>query len=385
MGLYNKYPYTDFHELNNDWMLNKVKDLDTKMADMPDMSHIETDLQSMQTAITDAENDISALQSGKVDKVIGKGLSTNDFTDADKTKLDGIEAGAEVNVQADWNEADTTADSYIQNKPTVPAQKIWFATCDTAAGTAAKVATSDSGNFVLTSGNMVRVKFTSGNSFNGTATLNVDGTGAKSIARVGSTTTTRYYWVSGEVVDLVYDGTNFVMSDKGTATTTYYGLTKLSSSVSSTSESLAATPKAIKTVNDALANKVDKETGKGLSSNDFTDADVTKLSGIAAGAEVNVQADWNEADNTADSYIQNKPDIQSPLHFEYQTVACTGGSTDLTAPSVSGYTFMAWINVSCSGFVGAPYISYPLSATTKIWDHNSGSGNYIALALYYKS
>ena len=36
--------------------------------------------------------------SGKVDKVEGKGLSTNDFTDADKEKLDNIEAGAEVNV-----------------------------------------------------------------------------------------------------------------------------------------------------------------------------------------------------------------------------------------------------------------------------------------------
>ena len=33
----------------------------------------------------------------KVDKVSGKGLSTNDFTNAFKTKLEGIEAGAEVN------------------------------------------------------------------------------------------------------------------------------------------------------------------------------------------------------------------------------------------------------------------------------------------------
>lgn len=36
--------------------------------------------------------------SDKVDKVTGKDLSTNDFTDTLKTKLDGIEAGAEVNV-----------------------------------------------------------------------------------------------------------------------------------------------------------------------------------------------------------------------------------------------------------------------------------------------
>ena|GEM_PF-1057281 len=37
----------------------------------------------------------------------------------------------------------------------------------------------------------------------------------------------------------------------------------------------------------ALAGKVDKETGKGLSTNDFTAAEKTKLAGIAAGAQVN--------------------------------------------------------------------------------------------------
>lgn len=46
----------------------------------------------------DADNDqsakIAALESGKVDKVEGKELSSNDFTDAYKTKLDGIAAQA---------------------------------------------------------------------------------------------------------------------------------------------------------------------------------------------------------------------------------------------------------------------------------------------------
>lgn len=52
----------------------------------------------------------------------GKGLSENDFTDADKTKLDGIEAGAEVNVNADWNA--TSGDAQIFNKPTIPIQAV---------------------------------------------------------------------------------------------------------------------------------------------------------------------------------------------------------------------------------------------------------------------
>lgn len=44
----------------------------------------------------------------------------NNFTDADVTKLSGIETGAEVNVQANWNESDSSSDSFILNKPTIP-------------------------------------------------------------------------------------------------------------------------------------------------------------------------------------------------------------------------------------------------------------------------
>ena len=56
----------------------------------------------------------------KVDKETGKGLSTNDYTTAEKTKLAGIEAGAQKNVHSDWNQTDTTKDDYIENKPTIP-------------------------------------------------------------------------------------------------------------------------------------------------------------------------------------------------------------------------------------------------------------------------
>ena len=38
-----------------------------------------------------------------------------------KSKLDTIEQGAEVNVQADWNQTTTTADDYIKNKPDLSA------------------------------------------------------------------------------------------------------------------------------------------------------------------------------------------------------------------------------------------------------------------------
>lgn len=62
-----------------------------------------------------------------------------------------------------------------------------------------------------------------------------------------------------------------------------------------------------KVINTALDSKVDKIEGKGLSTNDYTTTEKDKLSGIAEGAEVNVQADWNQNDETTADYIKNKP------------------------------------------------------------------------------
>ena len=75
------------------------------------------------TRVTDVEKDIDSLETfvnNKVDKVSGKGLSTNDYTTSEKNKLSGIASGAEVNVQSDWNVTDTTSDAFIKNKPTIP-------------------------------------------------------------------------------------------------------------------------------------------------------------------------------------------------------------------------------------------------------------------------
>lgn len=57
-----------------------------------------------------AENDGTGSVNGW-DTLAGQ-VSTN------TSKLSGIESGAQVNVQADWTEADTAADDYIKNKPT---------------------------------------------------------------------------------------------------------------------------------------------------------------------------------------------------------------------------------------------------------------------------
>lgn len=95
-------------------------------------SALITNWNAAYTHISDAVKHITAEErtawnrvSDKVDTVPGKGLSTNDFTSAEKNKLAGIAPGAEVNVQADWNVTDTTLDSFIKNKPTtLPASDV---------------------------------------------------------------------------------------------------------------------------------------------------------------------------------------------------------------------------------------------------------------------
>jgi hypothetical protein len=80
---------------------------------------IEVDSEFSDTSTNPIENKIIKQElEKKVDKIDGMGLSSNDYTDTDKEKLATISEGAEVNVQTDWNETDTTSDAFIKNKPT---------------------------------------------------------------------------------------------------------------------------------------------------------------------------------------------------------------------------------------------------------------------------
>ena len=55
--------------------------------------------------------------------------------------------------------------------------------------------------------------------------------------------------------------------------------------------------------------------------NNFTSTEKSKLSGIASGAEVNVQSDWSQTDNTKDDFIKNKPTAENKsATTEFNTV-----------------------------------------------------------------
>lgn len=98
----------------------------------------------------------------------------------------------------------------------------------------------------------------------------------------------------------------------GKGTSSNYGHVKLSDATDGTtaaaSGGTAATPKA---VSDALSAA--KTYADGVTENSYTTTEKNKLAGIASGAEVNVQADWDVTDNTSDAYIKNKPTIPAAV------------------------------------------------------------------------
>ena len=139
----------------------------------------------------------------------------------------------------------------------------YYGECSTAAATQAKTVTITGFPTTLTAGLSIRIKFANAQTYNGAPTLQVNSTGAKTIRRIGGTSAARYEWTTGEVLDLVYDGTYWVLVDGGIASTTYYGVTKLASEISD-STVLAATPALVKTAYDLANGKQGSITANGI-------------------------------------------------------------------------------------------------------------------------
>ena len=100
----------------NEYVDKKVSDLVSSAPEALDT------LQELSKALGDDPNFATTIATelgNKVDKVEGKGLSTNDYTDEEKAKLASISEGAGKTVQSDWNQTDETANDYIKNKPKI--------------------------------------------------------------------------------------------------------------------------------------------------------------------------------------------------------------------------------------------------------------------------
>lgn len=121
--------------------------------------------------------------------------------------------------------------------------KPYFGVCETAAATQVKVVSCP--GFELKTGSRIAVQFTYGNSAS-QPKLNVNGTGDKFICSTDGMSVIADIWRDKETVDFVYEGSWWIAIGCLYATTAYYGLTKLSSSISSSSTTLAANSYAVK-------------------------------------------------------------------------------------------------------------------------------------------
>lgn len=98
--------------------------------------------------------------------------------------------------------------------------------------------------------------------------------------------------------------------------------------IDSALSSSSTNPVQNKVVNSALSNKVDKESGKGLSSNDYTTTEKNKLAGIAAGANA-----YTHPSYTAKSSALYKVTVDSSGHVSGTTPVTKSDITDLGIPS----------------------------------------------------
>ena len=257
---------------------------------------LEQDLSNMASSINSVSSTVTSLETAvdsKVDKVSGKGLSTEDFTTAEKTKLSSIEANA---------------NNYVH--PT------------------------NSGNKHIPSGG------TSGQilgwAADGTAQW-VDNSGGESYS--DATTTTHGLMSAADKSKL--DG----IEDNATAVT-----------VDSSLSSLSENPVQNKVVNAALGDKVDKVTGKGLSTNDFTAEYKAVLDGLDTVLDRKVDVINGKGLSTEDYTTNEKSKLAAIEAGANRTIvdnALSGSSTNPVQNRVVKTTFDAVIVFATPEMYGA--------------------------------
>lgn len=178
--------------------------------------------------------------------------------------------------------------------------------------------------------------------------------------------------LTGDITSHNHDSRYISKSNTGTYTPTadYHPATKkyVDDTVAAVDVTEQISGKADKTyVDSKLDTKVDKVSGKQLSTNDYTNEDKTKLAGIAAGAEVNVNADWNA--ESGDAQILNKPTIITEEQVD-QKINTAIGSVYKVKGSVANYEALPKDNVTIGDVynledTGANYVA---TSTTPDWD-----------------
>ena len=269
----------------------------------------------------------------KVDKINGKGLSTNDYTTEEKEKLTAIENGANK----------TVVDTALNSTSTNPVQ-------NKVINTKINSIQSDINSKVPST------RTVNGKALSANITLSASDVGA-------------------------LPNTTVIPSIDGLATETYVnnkvaGIVDSAPATLDTLNELAAAlgddPNFATTVATQIGNKVDKVDGKGLSTNDYTTAEKNKLSGIAAGAEVNQNAFSNIVVGSTTVAADSKTDTLTLVAGTNVTltpdatndkITITSKDTVYTHPSYTARTGVPTANQT-PAFGGTFNVSQPVSDAT---------------------
>lgn len=292
---------------------------------------------TLPTKISDLTNDSNFATTtdldAKVDKVTGKGLSTNDYTTTEKDKLAAIEDGANK----------TVVDTALNSTSTNPVQNKVINT---------KINSMKSD---------IDSKVPSTRTVNGKALTDDITLSASDVGALPSTT--QIPSIDGLATETYVD--NKVAGIVNSAPATLDTLNELAAA-------LGDDPNFATTVATQIGTKVDKVDGKGLSTNDYTTTEKNKLSGIAEGAEVNQNAFSNIVVGSTTVAADSKTDTLTLVAGDNVTltpdatndkITITSKDTVYTHPSYTARTGVPTANQT-PAFGGTFNVSQPVSDAT---------------------
>ena len=335
---------------------------------------------------------------GLVDAENGKGLSTNDYTDADKNKLSGIASGAQENIIE--NITVNGVAQVINNK--------------TVALTIMTNAVDDLVNYYKKSETYTQSEVNSLISAIPKFDIKVVDTlpttdisnSTVYLLRTSETETGNLYteYIYAEVIAGTYqweklgtqtlDLSDYVTTDELNATLTgYVTTTALATELAKYTDNTTLTSllndkvdkvtgKGLSTEDyttedkaavDTIGNKVDKINGKGLSTEDYTTAEKAKLSGIMSGAEPNI-INSISVNGTAQTLTNKNVDISVPTNLVDLDDVWTGTPEEYEEDkdNIPNSTFIFIPDGNGSGGGGSkPVVSAVITLTANGWVNNN--------------
>lgn len=262
----------------------------------------------------ETQTDLQLALHNKVDKLVGKGLSTNDYSDTDEAKLLSLRTNAEVDILLD-TKVDKVVGKGLSTNNLTNELKGQYDTTVLNSHTHTNKTLLDS---LVSNGDGSKYL-----SNDGTYKTVSSGGGVDSFVELNDTPNTYVGQENKYVkVNSTADGLEFVVGGgTGGATSftdlddvpiSYVGQANKMVTVNDSETGLDFTTMvAIPTKTSDLTNDSNFVVDSSYvhTDNNFTSAKNSKLLTIENYAEVNVQSDWNEVSNAVDSYIKNKPSI----------------------------------------------------------------------------